>query len=132
MPLEKSKSKEAFEHNVKAELEAGKPIKQALAISYSTQREAQSKHKDNIASSERDLRNLAAREKHFSTLARKEAQGAIERLKRERQAHMPASAKDTEWEVGVDKHFANLRSEKAKTAHRKLQEKIAMHKARMK
>ena len=35
MPLEKGKSKEAFEHNVKAEIEAGKPQKQAVAIAYS-------------------------------------------------------------------------------------------------
>jgi hypothetical protein len=37
MPLEKGKSKSAFEHNVKAEIEAGKPQKQAVAIAYSQQ-----------------------------------------------------------------------------------------------
>jgi len=36
----KSKSKEAFAHNVKAELSAGKPLKQSLAIAYSEKREA--------------------------------------------------------------------------------------------
>ena len=40
MPLMKSKSKEAFGHNVKAELAAGKPLKQSLAIAYSEKREA--------------------------------------------------------------------------------------------
>lgn len=35
MPLEEGKSPEAFEHNVKAEIEAGKPQKQAVAIAYS-------------------------------------------------------------------------------------------------
>lgn len=40
MPLSKSKSKQAFVHNVKAELAAGKPRKQALAIAYSVQRNA--------------------------------------------------------------------------------------------
>lgn len=40
MPLIKSKSKKAFEHNLKAELAAGKPKDQALAIAYSTQRHA--------------------------------------------------------------------------------------------
>jgi hypothetical protein len=34
MPLEKGKSKKAFEHNVKAEIKAGKPPKQAVAIAY--------------------------------------------------------------------------------------------------
>jgi hypothetical protein len=41
MPLQKSGSKEAFRHNVKAEVEAGKPVKQAVAIAYSVKREAQ-------------------------------------------------------------------------------------------
>lgn len=42
MPLIKSKSKKAFEHNIKAEAHAGKPIKQALAIAYEVKR--RSKH----------------------------------------------------------------------------------------
>ena len=41
MPLIKSKSKKAFEKNVKAELAAGKPMKQSLAIAYSVKREAE-------------------------------------------------------------------------------------------
>jgi hypothetical protein len=40
MPLVKSSSKEAFRKNVKAEVTAGKPVKQAVAIAYSTKREA--------------------------------------------------------------------------------------------
>jgi hypothetical protein len=43
MPLIKSKSKEAFKTNVKREIEAGKPPKQAVAIAYSTKRRAGSK-----------------------------------------------------------------------------------------
>ena len=46
MPLEKSKSKEAFEHNIKAEVAAGKPVKQAVAIAYSEKSEAGKKHPD--------------------------------------------------------------------------------------
>ena len=41
MPLVKSKSPEAFRKNVKAELAANKPVKQAVAIAYSVKREAQ-------------------------------------------------------------------------------------------
>jgi hypothetical protein len=41
MPLVKSKSPEAFRKNVKAEVQAGKPVKQAVAIAYSVKREAQ-------------------------------------------------------------------------------------------
>jgi len=44
MPLIKSKSKEAFQKNVKAELAAGKPLKQSLAIAYATKRESHSSH----------------------------------------------------------------------------------------
>lgn len=38
MPLEAGKSREAFSHNVKTEVEAGKPQKQAVAIAYSNAR----------------------------------------------------------------------------------------------
>jgi hypothetical protein len=40
MPLKKSTSKEAFRSNVKAEVKAGKPVKQAVAIAYATKRAA--------------------------------------------------------------------------------------------
>lgn len=43
MPLMKSASKKAFEHNVRAEINAGKPKRQATAIAYSVQREAKKK-----------------------------------------------------------------------------------------
>ena len=41
MPLVKSTSKKAFEKNIKAEVKAGKPVKQALAIAYSQKKEAE-------------------------------------------------------------------------------------------
>lgn len=40
MPLRKGKSKAAFSANVKTEIAAGKPVKQAVAIAYSTQRKS--------------------------------------------------------------------------------------------
>jgi len=45
MPLKKSASKKAFSANVSAEMHAGKPQKQAVAIAYSVQRKAKSKKK---------------------------------------------------------------------------------------
>jgi hypothetical protein len=45
MPLKKSKSKEAFSKNVKAEVNAGKPPKQAVAIAYQIKRDAEHKRK---------------------------------------------------------------------------------------
>jgi len=41
MPLKKSTSPKAFKENIKAEIKAGKPVKQAVAIAYSEKREAQ-------------------------------------------------------------------------------------------
>jgi hypothetical protein len=43
MPLVKSTSKKAFEKNIKTEVKAGKPVKQAVAIAYSEKREAAKK-----------------------------------------------------------------------------------------
>ena len=40
MPLIKSKSDKAFKSNIAAEVKAGKPVKQAVAIAYSTKRAA--------------------------------------------------------------------------------------------
>lgn len=45
MPLIKGKSEKSFEKNVRTEMEAGKPQKQALAIAYSVKRKAQKKAK---------------------------------------------------------------------------------------
>ena len=39
MPLIKSRSKEAFKENIKKEVAAGKPVKQAVAIAYFEKRE---------------------------------------------------------------------------------------------
>jgi len=41
MPLKKSTSPKAFKENIKTEIKAGKPVKQAVAIAYSEKREAQ-------------------------------------------------------------------------------------------
>lgn len=43
MPLKKSASPKAFKENIKAEVKAGKPVKQAVAIAYSEAREAKKK-----------------------------------------------------------------------------------------
>ena len=43
MPLMKSASNKAFKKNIEAEVKAGKPIKQAVAIAYSEKRQAAKK-----------------------------------------------------------------------------------------
>lgn len=45
MPLKQSTSKKVFQQNVRTEIKAGKPQKQAVAIAYSVQRKAKSKKK---------------------------------------------------------------------------------------
>lgn len=44
MPLTKSASKAAFSKNVKTEMGAGRPQKQAVAIAFATQRKAKQDH----------------------------------------------------------------------------------------
>ena len=43
MPIVKSASKSAFRSNIKAEIKAGKPQKQAVTIAYSVKRKAMGK-----------------------------------------------------------------------------------------
>lgn len=45
MPLKKGKSRKAFSANVRAEVRAGKPQKQAVAIAYSVARKAKGRKK---------------------------------------------------------------------------------------
>ena len=45
MPLIKSTKPEAFKKNIKTEVAAGKPIKQAVAISYAVKKEVMKKDK---------------------------------------------------------------------------------------
>jgi|TARA_R110000868_G_scaffold24138_5_gene95728 hypothetical protein len=45
MPLVKSPTPKAFRENVKAEVKAGKPVKQAVAIAYAVKRGAAPKKK---------------------------------------------------------------------------------------
>jgi hypothetical protein len=45
MPIDRGTSKKARERNIKTEIAAGKPIKQAVAIGYSEQRAAIAKSK---------------------------------------------------------------------------------------
>lgn len=45
MPLIKSKSEKAFKKNISAEVKAGKPVKQAVAIAYSVKRAAPAQKK---------------------------------------------------------------------------------------
>ena len=46
MPLIKGKSEKAFKSNIKAEIAAGKPQKQAVAIAYNVKRRAEAMKED--------------------------------------------------------------------------------------
>jgi len=43
MPLKRGTSKKTFSSNVRAEVRAGKPVKQAVAIAYAQKRKSQKK-----------------------------------------------------------------------------------------
>lgn len=58
MPLMKKKSQKAFEHNLKAEMHAGKPQPQALAIAYSVKRRAKKASGGKVQSGSPDM-NMA-------------------------------------------------------------------------
>jgi hypothetical protein len=58
MPLIKSKSKKAFQKNMEAEMSAGKPQKQSLAIAYSVKRKSKKAAGGSVASGSRDM-NMA-------------------------------------------------------------------------
>jgi hypothetical protein len=45
MPLKKGKSEKTFKENIKTEVKAGKPDKQAVAIAYAMKRESGKKRK---------------------------------------------------------------------------------------
>jgi hypothetical protein len=45
MPLKSGKSEKSFKSNVKTEMKAGKPQKQAVAIAYSMKRDSDDKRK---------------------------------------------------------------------------------------
>lgn len=46
MPLKKGKSKKVFQENIKTEIKAGKPQKQAVAIAYSVKRNSKKNKKN--------------------------------------------------------------------------------------
>jgi hypothetical protein len=67
MPLIKSTSKKAFGKNIGAELRAGKPMKQAVAIAYSEKRSA-AKHPSNTSTQagiEHHSSHSSARSAHY-------------------------------------------------------------------
>lgn len=56
MPLAHSRSKKAFTHNLKAEIEAGKPMKQSLAIAYNMKKRPKKMSRGGaIAEDDKDL-----------------------------------------------------------------------------
>lgn len=58
MPLEKGSSRTAISHNIKTEIEHGKPPKQAEAIAFSVA--GKSRNKDTITSAGQELRTQNA------------------------------------------------------------------------
>ena len=71
MPLTKSTSKKAFSKNVAAEVKAGRPLKQSLAIAYSERREAardhpaHSRHIEELGSAYESNSVSSGREPHY-------------------------------------------------------------------
>ena len=64
MPLKKSTTQKAFKSNIKEEVKAGKPVKQAVAIAYSVKREAQKKGKKCYRDWETDRKSTRLNSSH--------------------------------------------------------------------
>ena len=67
MPLIKSKSDKAFKSNIKAEIAAGKPQKQAVAIAYSVKRAAKKSDGGEIDGEEIDTAKQMTRAQKFKS-----------------------------------------------------------------
>ncbi len=70
-----------------------------------------------MTSREKDLKNVARRESYFSTLAKKEGEGAA---KSEARKGMKESAKDSRFELLIDQSFAAKRKRLADKAKAKI------------
>lgn len=74
MPLMSGKSKSAFEHNIRAEIAAGKPPKQAVAIAYATKRHSgKTPHSDTSAGVSGPNRKMDMAEHHSRHSAKRSA-----------------------------------------------------------
>lgn len=89
MPLENGKSKAAFSRNVKTEMKAGKPQKQAVAIAYSKQRAKDSAIEE-------------VRKALEAGMCEKEAEEASEEEGEKEMAHQKRALKELSAEVGDD------------------------------
>ena len=98
MTLIKSTSKAAFGHNIGAELRAGKPKAQAVAIAYAEKRAAAHKHKEHPHHSD----HSSNRSEHYHTHVAGDQVRPVEVLhefgattKMHKSEHAPQSAEDT-------------------------------------
>jgi hypothetical protein len=102
MPLIKSKSEKAFKHNIKAEIAAGKPQKQAVAIAYSEKRAAKKAVGGRMSSNPMDYDSdqdyYAARERNMRGVpsGMKKALGSIKSDIRKQQADYASKAAERE------------------------------------
>jgi len=105
MPLIKSKSDKAFKENIRREIEAGKPQKQAVAIAYSVQRRAKGMAEGGLYA------NINAKRERI-------AHGSGEKMRRPGQAGAPTaqafkeSAKTARMKDGGDVSLSIGRGEK--------------------
>ena len=86
MPLIHGKSKKAFEHNIGAEMEAGKPQKQALAIAYAMKRRHKKMAQGGVVEKLMDLSHEKESHEHLPEPA--EAKRHVEPMKEDLPEHM--------------------------------------------
>lgn len=115
MPLIHSPAKKPFEHNVKTELESGKPMKQALAIAYNTKRMAQKKKmaQGGMISKEREAEFAAAipspddRPQDMYEKKRYLAEKFEDQAGKERSARAADAAKESAYQISSADSYAH-------------------------
>jgi hypothetical protein len=102
MPLIKGTSTKSFGKNVATEMSAGKPQKQAVAIAYSEQHEAESskghhapKHTDTAHHSDHSSKRSSHYHAHTAGSETRPVEVMGKSTKMHKSEHAPASAEDT-------------------------------------
>jgi len=86
MPLIEGKGQKAFSHNVRAEMNADKPLKQSLAIAYAMKRKAKARDRKEDEEEHKasgGMVNIERRKRDFNHNSRNYAEGGLAEFERE-------------------------------------------------
>jgi hypothetical protein len=133
MPLIKSKSEKAFKKNVSTEVKAGKPVKQAVAIAYSTKRAAKKAgggsmdpYSPHSYDSDVDYFEAMRRGRHPRTRYSDDFGPEDAKLQREREKKMPPQSRE-QLAQSIAKLEASMKKREGKTQSKARGGKVTKH-----